>query len=80
MKIINKKAFFWGVGITCALVFMIIFSGNIGSATKGPAIHNWPWFGQSLLLIPGILFIFNGVCPNSILGKIGGLIYSFLSW
>ena len=80
IKIVNKSPFYWGVGVTCVLLFMFLFSGNIGSATRGPAIHNWSWFGKVCLLIPGILLMINGLFPHSIFGKAGGLIYILISW
>ena len=76
----EKKRLFWGILISCLLIFMFSVSGNIGSATKGPAIHNWSWIFKLALLIPGALLIISAFSPKSVLGKVGKSMYIFYLW
>lgn len=81
MKIVNKSPFYWGVGITCTLIFVYSFGTDVEHAsTWGKDINTYSLLGKSLFLVPGILLIFNGLLPESTLGKTGGLIYNFYSW
>ena len=59
---------------------MYFVSDNMGSAGKGPAIHNFPLWGKVLTFIPGVLLIFYSLQPNSILGRLGKLIFDLYSW
>ena len=79
MAIINKSSFYWGAGITVALLFVHLFTDG-QSGHGGNFLKNLSIYGQILSLIPGILLIFNGLLPNSMLGKAGSLIYSLYSW
>lgn len=79
MKIINRSPFYWGIGITIALLFVHIFTDG-QSGHGGNMLKNLSIYGKIISLIPGGLLIFNGLLPNSMLGKAGGLIYNFYSW
>ncbi len=81
VKIVNKSPFYWGVGITCTLVFVYSFGTNVDHAsTWGKDINAYSLLGKSLFLAPGILLILNGLFPASALGKIGGFIFDLFSW
>lgn len=83
VKIVNKSPFYWGVGITCTLILIHLLpetGGGGGPTGSGNMLSNLMWHEKALTLIPGILFICNGLFPHSMLGKSGGLIYDFFSW
>jgi hypothetical protein len=81
MKIINKGAFYWGMGLTFTLIFIYVFgSSSDYSSTWGKDINAYSFFGKSLYLIPGVLLIIYGLFPDTVLGKGGELIYRLWEW
>lgn len=83
MKIANKKTFYLGIGITCLMIVINLLPdpGPGGGATgTGNMFNNLSLFEKVLILLPGFLLIMNGVSPDSVLGKVGGLLYDLFSW
>lgn len=81
MRVINRKPFYWGVGLTCTLIFVYICGADVSRTTwTSKDINSYSVFGKGFFLIPGILLLLNGLYPNSRLGRVGGLTYELFSW
>jgi len=83
MKVSNKKTFYLGIGITCIMIVVNLLpdpgpgGGSTGNANM---LNNLSLFEKLLALLPGFMLIMNGIYPDSILGKLGGLLYDLFSW